>query len=82
MRLKESNQGSDFELLRKEIADTIGISPGEISGQDNLYDFGLDSMRLVRLILQWEKRGLTARFFTLAEKSTLEELFNTLHGAK
>lgn len=60
-----------LERMRKDIADVLYVDPSEIGDDDNLPDLGLDSMRLMTLILGWEQAGLTADFGMLAEYESL-----------
>ncbi|MFT4149263.1 MAG: phosphopantetheine-binding protein [Paracoccaceae bacterium] len=60
-----------LEQMRADIARLIHMDPDEIGDDDNLADLGLDSMRLMNLVLHWEQAGLKADFGTFAEFYTL-----------
>ena len=62
-----------LEKMREDIAEIIELDPSEIGDQDSLPDLGLDSLRLMRLVLAWEEAGLRADFSVFAEYSTLGE---------
>ncbi|SEH69169.1 phosphopantetheine-binding protein [Paracoccus alkenifer] len=62
-----------LEQMRKDIAELIELDPSEVRDDDVLPDLGLDSLRLMRLVLAWEEAGLTADFGLFAEYSTLGE---------
>ena len=60
-----------LDQMRADIAKLIFLDPEEIGDDDNLADLGLDSMRLMNLVLKWEQDGLKADFGTFAEFYTL-----------
>lgn len=62
-----------LEGMRADIAQIIGIEPGEIADNDYLPDLGLDSLRLMDLVTDWEGQGLQADFSLFAEFATLGE---------
>lgn len=62
-----------LEQMRKDVAELIELEPSEIRDDDMLPDLGLDSLRLMRLVLAWEEAGLNADFGLFAEFSTLGE---------
>ncbi len=62
-----------LEQMRKDVAELVDLDPAEIGDGDMLPDLGLDSLRLMRLVLGWEQAGLKADFGLFAEYSTLGE---------
>ncbi len=60
-----------LEEMRADIARLVHMAADEIEMEDNLYDLGLDSMRVMQLLLDWEGRGLRADFSRFAEEATL-----------
>lgn len=62
-----------IDRMRADIAALIHMDADEIGNDDNLADLGLDSMRLMNLVLQWEQAGLKADFGVFAEYYTLGE---------
>ncbi|MFH7566046.1 MULTISPECIES: phosphopantetheine-binding protein [Oceanimonas] len=61
-----------LERMRSDIAAILGESPDELYNDDNLLDWGLDSMRIFNLSVEWNKTGLELRFADLAETPTLD----------
>jgi bifunctional isochorismate lyase/aryl carrier protein len=61
------------ERMRADIAKAIGIDASEIGDDDHLPDLGLDSVRMMQVILGWEEAGLAADFSVFAEYATLGE---------
>jgi len=57
--------------MRTDIANVLGESPADIGDDDNLMDLGLDSMRMLGLVMAWGKTGLPLEFSHLAESTTL-----------
>lgn len=60
-----------LERMRADIATAIHMDPSEVRDDDHLADLGLDSLRLMRLVLAWEEAGLKADFSLFAEYETL-----------
>ncbi|MCG8270973.1 phosphopantetheine-binding protein [Aquamicrobium sp. NLF2-7] len=60
-----------LERMRADIAGMIHEDPEEIGLEDNLMDLGIDSMRLLNLILKWQEDGLDLEFAELADRFTL-----------
>lgn len=60
-----------LERMRADVAGAIGEEPESVGLDDNLMDLGLDSMRLLNLILLWQEAGVDLDFATLAERFTL-----------
>lgn len=60
-----------LEKMRADIAEMIGEEPETIGVDDNLMDLGLDSMRLMNLILLWQEAGVDLEFGEFAEHFTL-----------
>lgn len=62
-----------LEKMRADIAAALKMDPSEIGDDDHLPDLGLDSLRLMTLVVGWEKAGLHADFSIFAEHATLGE---------
>jgi bifunctional isochorismate lyase/aryl carrier protein len=60
------------EAIRADVAALLHRSPDEISDQENLFESGLDSIRLLTLLEQWREAGFAVSFVELAEQPTLE----------
>jgi aryl carrier-like protein len=60
-----------LERMRADIAAIIHEEPEAIGLEDNLMDLGLDSMRLLNLILLWQEAGVDLEFGEFAERFTL-----------
>ncbi|GAA2581319.1 phosphopantetheine-binding protein [Actinomadura fulvescens] len=45
------------ERVRADIAAMVGCDPAEIGAGENLFDLGLDSMRLMTLVERWREAG-------------------------
>lgn len=61
------------DKMRADLARALRIEPGEIGDDDNLMDLGLDSMRVMDLLLRWEAEGLKTDFSRFFEALTLDE---------
>lgn len=60
-----------LERLRDDVARMLGESPEMIGDDENLLDYGLDSMRMLNLATQWSGGGIELQFADLAESPTL-----------
>jgi len=67
-----------LETLRADIAAMIEEDPAVVGDNDNLLDIGLDSMRAINLMMQWDERGVPLDFTDLAEAPTLAGLWAIL----
>jgi len=66
-----SSPAFTLERLRADVARMLGEAPGEIGLDDNLMDWGLDSMRLLSLVIEWNEAGLKLDLSDLAAHTTL-----------
>ncbi len=62
---------ASLDELKHAIANSLQISATELQEEDNLLDWGLDSIRLMSLLESWRRAGLEINFMTLAEQPTL-----------
>lgn len=60
-----------LERLRADVARMIGEAPEDIGLDDNLMDWGLDSMRLLSLMVEWNQAGLALDMSELGAFTTL-----------
>ncbi|MFJ4876710.1 phosphopantetheine-binding protein [Streptomyces sp. NPDC088745] len=61
------------DLIRADVADVLGEDPEDIPVDENLVDYGLDSMRIMTLVERWRREhGVTASFVDLAEQPAIE----------
>lgn len=58
--------------MRADVAEMLGEAPEDISTEENLMDLGLDSMRVLGLVLAWGNTGIALEFSHLAEHATLD----------
>lgn len=58
-------------LLRSDIAEVLELSPDSIALDSNLFDTGLDSVRLMLLVERWRGSGYSADIMDLAEVPTV-----------
>lgn len=60
------------ETIRADVALLLHRNPDEVFDQENLFEAGLDSIRLLTLLEQWREAGVAVSFVELAEQPTLE----------
>ncbi|KPI00183.1 acyl carrier protein familyprotein [Actinobacteria bacterium OK074] len=62
-----------LELIRHDIADSLGEDPADIPVDENLLDHGLDSVRIMALLEHWRREhGVEAAFADLAERPAID----------
>jgi bifunctional isochorismate lyase/aryl carrier protein len=59
------------EQMRADIAEMLHESPEAIGDGDDLMDYGVDSMRLLNLLVKWGEQGVEIDFADMAEAPTL-----------
>ncbi len=62
-----------LERMRADIAELVDEAPEELEDDDNLLDWGLDSMRIFNLTVEWSQYGVELGFADLAEAPTLAD---------
>jgi len=62
-----------LDRLRTDVAEVLDMAPEEIAPQDNLFDLGLDSMRLMALVMRWQEAEPALDFTPLWESATLAD---------
>lgn len=62
-----------FDRMCADVAAALEMAPADLGPADNLYDLGLDSMRLMTLVLEWQEQGADLDFGLLLESQTLGE---------
>jgi bifunctional isochorismate lyase/aryl carrier protein len=61
-----------MERLRADVAAILQEDPSQIGDDDNLIDFGLDSIRLMSLAQRWADAGARVEFAELAERPAIK----------
>jgi bifunctional isochorismate lyase/aryl carrier protein len=59
------------DTIRAQIAELLGEDAGQIADDDNLIDWGLDSIRLMTLVERWRAAGALVELSDLAERPTI-----------
>ena len=60
-----------FDRMRADVAAALDMAPEALAPEDNLYDLGLDSMRLMALVMEWQEQGVELDFGLLMERQTV-----------
>ncbi|WP_411145676.1 phosphopantetheine-binding protein [Streptomyces sp. x-80] len=62
-----------LQQIRADVAETLGEDPADIPDDENLVDYGLDSIRIMSLIGRWRRdHGIEATFVDLAERPAID----------
>ncbi|HEY0928855.1 MAG TPA: phosphopantetheine-binding protein [Gemmatimonas sp.] len=70
-----------FDGMRESVAAILKEDVSQIGDEDNLVDWGLDSIRLMALTLQWQRAGYKIEFAQLAERPQLTYWWGLLAAA-
>ncbi|GAB2783283.1 phosphopantetheine-binding protein [Streptomyces daliensis] len=61
------------DRIRADVADVLGEDPEDIPVDENLVDYGLDSIRVMTLLKRWrEDHGTQVTFVELADQPAIE----------
>lgn len=66
-----SSSVSVTEALRQQLGELLQQPPQEFGVEENLLDWGLDSIRLMNLVEMWRQKGVEVSFTDLAEEPTI-----------
>ncbi|MBQ0924375.1 phosphopantetheine-binding protein [Saccharopolyspora endophytica] len=67
-----------LEAVREQVAELLYEDPSELTDDEDLIDWGLDSVRIMTLVEQWRKQGVQISFADLAERPTLADWWKVL----
>lgn len=60
-----------LEIMREDIARIIALDAQDVGDDDSLIDLGLDSMRMMNLVVRWSQSVAGLEFSDLAEHVTV-----------
>ncbi|AHI01055.1 hypothetical protein GCM10010174_13410 [Kutzneria viridogrisea] len=66
---------------RADVAELLYLEPGELDDGLNLFDAGLDSVRMLTLVERWREHGVEVSFVDLAEHPTFGQWWALLSDA-
>ncbi|MFB6395201.1 phosphopantetheine-binding protein [Polymorphospora lycopeni] len=66
--------------LRAELAEALGEPLDDLTDDDDLFAYGLDSMTFMSLVERWRRQGVEASYVTLAERPTIASWSTMLAG--
>ncbi|WP_406691366.1 phosphopantetheine-binding protein [Saccharopolyspora sp. ID03-671] len=67
-----------LEAVREQVAELLYEDPSELADDEDLIDWGLDSVRIMTLVEQWRKQGVQITFADLAERPTLADWWQVI----
>lgn len=68
-----------IEQMRFDVANMLHETPSEILDDDNLMEWGLDSMRAMTLAAKWRQAGAKIEFADMAAEPTLQHWWNVIN---
>ncbi|MEE1927574.1 phosphopantetheine-binding protein [Streptomyces sp. TRM 70351] len=75
------SQALSPERVRADVAELLDCDPAELAPDENLFDRGLDSVRIMTLVERWRAAGVgTLEFPDLAEQPELAHWTALLTG--
>nr|WP_243795723.1 phosphopantetheine-binding protein [Saccharopolyspora gloriosae] len=74
------NEKLTLEGVRADVAELLYEDPEELTDEENLLDWGLDSVRIMSLVERWRRQGVQVTFADLAERPTLAEWWTVLES--
>lgn len=69
---------ASMAALCAQVAQSLQIPQADLQPQDNLIDWGLDSIRIMAFVEQWRQAGVNLNFMQLAQEPTLEAWWSLL----
>ncbi|MBN9792702.1 isochorismatase [Pseudonocardia sp. TMWB2A] len=75
-----SSPAMSRESFLGDLAAVLGVETQELTGGSDLIDCGLDSIGTMRLVDQWQGRGIDVRFFDLVDDSTVDGWWHVLEA--
>lgn len=76
--LAAAGESFSREWLKQQVLQFIHESEGDVAADENLMDYGLDSVQVMSLIAKWEKLGLKIQFEELAKEASLNAWWNLI----
>ncbi|MBK0868060.1 MAG: isochorismatase [Saccharopolyspora sp.] len=64
--------------VRADVAELLYEDPSELADDENLLDWGLDSVRIMSLVERWRRLGVQITFADLAERPSLADWWSVL----
>lgn len=69
---------TNYAALVAEVASLLDVQPDQLDADDSLFDWGLDSLRLMALLERLRHAGVELSFVELAENASLRFLAERL----
>ncbi|MCT8353541.1 MULTISPECIES: isochorismatase family protein [Photorhabdus] len=70
------------QQLKEQVAELLEINVTEIIDEDNLIDLGLDSIRTMNFLSDWQHRGLDISFTDVAKSPSINTWWQLLQTAR
>lgn len=66
------------ETIRSDVAEVLHRLPGELRDDEDMFEAGMESMRLMTLVERWRDAGADVSLIDLADNPTLEHWVSLL----
>lgn len=68
----------EYQDTKVQIGKILKLDPEKIRDQDNLIELGINSLKIMRLVNDWRKRGAKVTFAELISQPTFQQWWNLL----
>lgn len=68
----------EYQETKIQVGKLLKINPAEIQDQDNLIELGINSLKIMRLVNEWRKKGAKVTFAELISHPTMAEWWQLL----
>ena len=71
-----------YDDLKNQVLALLDLPSDDLDADDNLIDYGLNSMQLMQLMESWTQGGIELHFVDLAETPTLNAWWKILQSRR
>lgn len=68
------------QSVEDDVIEVLELDRATVSGDTDLLDYGLDSIRAMYLVDKWQSQGVDIQFLELVEESTLDAWWKAIEA--